>query len=56
MKDLFIKRFLYYKELGDKSFAQLDEQLFWQYNEESNSIAIIVNHIAGNMLSVGLIF
>ena len=52
MKDLFIKRFLYYKELGDKTFAQLsEEQLFWQYNEESNSIAVIVKHIAGNMLS-----
>ena len=52
MKDLFIKRFLYYKELGDKTFAQLsDEQMFWQYNEDSNSIAIIVKHIAGNMLS-----
>ncbi len=52
MKDLFIKRFLYYKELGDKSFEQLnDEYFFWQYNEESNSIAIIVKHIAGNMLS-----
>lgn len=52
MNDLLINRFLYYKELGDKSFAQLtDEQLFWQYNEESNSIAIIVKHLAGNMLS-----
>lgn len=52
MKELFIKRFLYYKELGDKSFAQLsDEQMFWQYNEESNSIAVIVKHIGGNMLS-----
>lgn len=52
MKELFIKRFEYYKSLGDKSFEQLsNEQLFWQYNEESNSIAIIVKHIAGNMLS-----
>jgi len=52
MKDLFIKRFEYYKILGDKSFSQLsEEQLFWQFNEESNSIAIIVKHIAGNMLS-----
>ena len=52
MKDLFIKRFQYYKELGDKTFAQLsDEQLFWQYNEESNSIAVIVQHLSGNMLS-----
>ena len=52
MKDLFIKSFQYYKELGDKTFAQLSEdQLFWQFNEESNSVAIIVKHIAGNMLS-----
>lgn len=52
MKDLFIKRFEYYKALGDKTFSQLaDEQIFWQYNEESNSIAVIVKHMAGNMLS-----
>ncbi|MDH6252630.1 hypothetical protein M2347_002357 [Chryseobacterium sp. H1D6B] len=52
MKDLFIKRFEYYKLLGDKAFGQLsEEQLFWQYNEESNSIAVIVKHVAGNMLS-----
>ncbi|WP_417428142.1 DUF1572 family protein [Halpernia sp.] len=52
MKELFIKRFKYYKDLGDKTFVQLsEEQFFWQYNEESNSIAIIVKHIAGNMLS-----
>jgi hypothetical protein len=47
-----IKQFEYYKMLGEKTFAQLtDEQLFWQYNEESNSIAIIVKHLLGNMLS-----
>ncbi|PWN60336.1 DUF1572 family protein [Chryseobacterium viscerum] len=52
MKDLFVKRFEYYKSLGDKTFDQLtNEQMFWQYNEESNSIAIIVKHLAGNMLS-----
>lgn len=52
MKDLLIKRFQYYKSLGDRTFAQLsEEQMFWQYNEESNSIAVIVKHIAGNMLS-----
>lgn len=46
------KQFEYYKMLGDKTFDQLtDEQLFWQYNEESNSIAIIVKHLWGNMLS-----
>lgn len=52
MKEVFLKRFMYYKELGDKTFAQLsDEQFFWQFNEESNSIAIIIKHVAGNMLS-----
>lgn len=46
------KQFEYYKLLGDKTFAQVnDEQLFWQYNDESNSIAIIVKHLWGNMLS-----
>jgi hypothetical protein len=45
-------QFQYYKLLGEKTFAQLtNEQLFWQYNEESNSIAIIVKHMVGNMLS-----
>jgi hypothetical protein len=47
-----IKQFEYYKMLGEKAMAQLpDEALFWQYNAESNSIAVIVSHIAGNMLS-----
>ena len=46
------KQFDYYKLLGEKTFAQLtDEQLFWQYNAESNSIATIVKHLWGNMLS-----
>ncbi len=46
------KQFAYYKILGEKTFAQLtDEQLNWQYNAESNSIAMIVNHLSGNMLS-----
>lgn len=46
------KQFEYYKLLGDLTFAQLKEQdLFWQYNPESNSIAIIVKHLWGNMLS-----
>lgn len=46
------KQFEYYKLLGEKTFAQLAEaDLFWQYNPESNSIAIIVNHLWGNMRS-----
>ena len=52
MKKLFVKRFEYYKSLGDRTFGQLsEEQVFWQPNGESNSIAVIVKHIAGNMLS-----
>ncbi len=46
------KQFLYYKMLGERAMEQLEEkQLFLQYNEESNSIAMLVNHLAGNMLS-----
>lgn len=52
MINILKKRFLTYKDLGDKTLCQLsDSQIFWQYNEESNSIAILVKHIAGNMLS-----
>jgi len=47
-----IKQFEYYKMLGEKAMEQLpEEKLFWQYNEESNSIAIVVKHLSGNMLS-----
>ncbi|MCG2461448.1 DUF1572 domain-containing protein [Flavobacteriaceae bacterium F89] len=46
------KQFEYYKSVGEKTFDQLEEDdLFWQFNEESNSIAIIVNHLSGNMKS-----
>lgn len=47
-----IKQFAYYRHLGEKTFDQLEEkELFKQVDEESNSIAIIVNHLSGNMLS-----
>ena len=50
--DSVIKQFQYYKSLGEKTFAQIPEQkLFWQLNEESNSIAMLVKHLNGNMLS-----
>jgi len=46
------KYFHQQKSLGDKTIEQLDEnQICWQYNENSNSIAIIVQHLWGNMLS-----
>jgi Protein of unknown function (DUF1572) len=47
-----ITRVKYYKALGDKTFEQLNEQDFhFMPNAESNSIAIIIQHVAGNMLS-----
>ena len=47
-----IKRMLTYKELGEKTFAQLEEKdLHFSPNESSNSIAIIIQHMSGNMLS-----
>ena len=46
------KQFGYYKSLAEKTIAQVkDEDLFWSYNNESNSIATIVKHLSGNMLS-----
>jgi Protein of unknown function (DUF1572) len=47
-----IKRLSYYKELGDNTFVQLNDADFhFQPNGTSNSIAIIIQHTAGNMLS-----
>jgi hypothetical protein len=56
MEDNYLKsvklQFEYYKSLGEKTFDQLhEEELFWMFNEESNSIAIIANHLWGNMKS-----
>ncbi|MCC9073900.1 DUF1572 domain-containing protein [Flavobacterium sp. F-65] len=46
------KQFLYYKTLGEKAIAQLEpEQIFTTLNEDTNSIATIVKHLSGNMLS-----
>jgi hypothetical protein len=46
------KRFKDYKSLGEKAMAQLkEEDLFKSPNEDSNSIAIIVQHLFGNMMS-----
>lgn len=44
--------FRYYKELGERAMDQItDEQLFATLDEEANSTAIIVKHMAGNMRS-----
>ena len=47
-----IRQIYSYKIVGEKTFNQLtEEQLFWKYNQESSSIAIIVKHIVGNQFS-----
>jgi Protein of unknown function (DUF1572) len=44
--------FRYYKGLAERAMAQLtDEQLLAVLDEESNSIAVIVKHMTGNMRS-----
>jgi hypothetical protein len=50
--DSAIKRLLTYKALGDSTFAQLEAPDFhYTPNAESNSIAVIIRHLHGNMLS-----
>lgn len=46
------REFHHYKNLGEKAIAQMPEdKLFWTYNDETNSVAVIVQHLWGNMLS-----
>lgn len=50
--DSVIKRFKEQKILGEKTLDQLsDEDILFQPGEESNSIAVIIQHLYGNMLS-----
>jgi hypothetical protein len=56
MKRIFLyavtQKFEYYKGIAEKAIDQLDDkQLLWQFNAESNSIATIIKHMHGNMLS-----
>jgi len=47
-----IKRLKYYRGLAEKTFEQLSEAEFhYAPGPESNSIAVIIQHMAGNMLS-----
>jgi hypothetical protein len=47
-----IAEFRSLKKLGDRALAQLDdEQFFVSIDPESNSVAVIVKHVAGNMRS-----
>src|SRR5690625_3814152 len=46
------ERFRGIKELGDKTIQQLSEEdIHWLLNDNSNSIAVIVKHVSGNMIS-----
>jgi hypothetical protein len=46
------KLFRYYKKLGDGAFAQIaDGEIHRQTDPDSNSIAVIAKHMAGNMAS-----
>jgi Protein of unknown function (DUF1572) len=50
--DTVIRRVRYYKHLAEQTFDQLEEKDFhFQPSSESNSIAIIIQHMSGNMLS-----
>ena len=47
-----IALFRYYKGLADRAMEQVrDEDLFTVLDSEANSIAVVVKHMAGNMLS-----
>lgn len=46
------KQMLYYKTIAEKAINQLDEnQLFNSFNDDTNTIATIIKHLSGNMLS-----
>ena len=50
--DEALRRFRDYKQLAERAFAQIsDEEFFRTLDEESNSIAINMKHMAGNMIS-----
>jgi uncharacterized damage-inducible protein DinB len=47
-----VSSFKAYKKLADKAIAQLkDEEFFVTLDEEANSVAVIMKHMAGNMFS-----
>jgi hypothetical protein len=50
--DSAISRLISYKDLAEKTFLQLAPEDFdYLPNESSNSIALIIQHMSGNMLS-----
>lgn len=50
--DSIKKQFEYYKSVAERAMEQLEpQQLFYTVNDDSNSIAVIVKHLHGNMMS-----
>ncbi|MCC7438433.1 MAG: DUF1572 family protein [Armatimonadetes bacterium] len=50
--DVILADFRATKRLGERAMGQLrDDEVNWSPDGESNSIAIIVKHLAGNMIS-----
>jgi hypothetical protein len=46
------ERFTYMKKTVEDAIVQVnDEELFWSVNGDSNSIAVIMKHMSGNMIS-----
>ncbi|WP_245799150.1 DUF1572 family protein [Virgibacillus siamensis] len=49
---VIIKKFKDMKKQGDKTINRLsEEEIHWAYNDASNSVAVIVKHLNGNMVS-----
>jgi hypothetical protein len=47
-----LSSFRAYKKLAEKAIAQLkDEEFFISIDDEANSVAVIMKHLAGNMIS-----
>ena len=47
-----LSAFRAYKKLAEKAIAQMqDEEFFVTLDEEANSVAVIMKHMAGNMIS-----
>jgi len=50
--EAYQKQFSYYRSLAEKSISQIEDALLFEIpSAESNSIAIIMKHMSGNMLS-----
>lgn len=47
-----LRLFRYYKSLGDAAIKRCNaDKIHYKLNEESNSLALLVRHVSGNMIS-----